>query len=116
MKQLGANAIRVYHVDATADHDACMSAFADAGIYLFVDLDSFKTYIRYVGLKPLASFVDGLTLSQDTGSSWDQTKSDSYRAVMDAFQGYDNTAGFFVGNEVLNVSELPPCRLNRELC
>lgn len=48
MKQLGANSIRVYHVDATVDHSACMKVFADAGIYLFVDFDSFKTYIRYV--------------------------------------------------------------------
>jgi 1,3-beta-glucanosyltransferase GAS1 len=48
MKQLGANTIRVYHVDATADHSGCMQAFADAGIYLIVDLDSFETYITLV--------------------------------------------------------------------
>jgi hypothetical protein len=48
MKQLGANTIRVYHVDATADHSGCMQAFADAGIYLVLDLDSFKTYIDLV--------------------------------------------------------------------
>ena len=48
MQQLGANAIRVYHVDATADHSGCMSAFAAVGIYLLVDCDSFKTYIRLV--------------------------------------------------------------------
>ncbi|OAP59315.1 hypothetical protein AYL99_06613 [Fonsecaea erecta] len=86
MQQLGANTIRVYHVDATADHSGCMNAFAAVGIYLFVDMDSFTTYIRY-----------------DTDSSWTTNKSASYRAVMDNFQQYDNTAGFFVGNEVLNV-------------
>jgi len=48
MKELGANAIRVYHVDALADHSGCMQAFADVGIYLFVDLDSFRTYIKLV--------------------------------------------------------------------
>lgn len=48
MQQLGANSIRVYHVDATADHSACMNTFASAGIYLWVDLDSFTTYIRLV--------------------------------------------------------------------
>jgi Glucanosyltransferase len=48
MKELGANAIRVYHVDPLADHTGCMRAFADAGIYLFVDMDSFKTYIKLV--------------------------------------------------------------------
>jgi len=86
MKQLGANSIRVYHVDADADHSGCMSTFADAGIYLWVDMDSMKTYITI-----------------DNQTSWTQQKSDSYRAVMDNFQQFDNTAGFFVGNEVLNV-------------
>jgi hypothetical protein len=45
MSTLGTNAIRVYHVDATEDHTDCMKAFADVGIYLFVDLDTFNTYI-----------------------------------------------------------------------
>lgn len=48
MSELGTNAIRVYHVDPTADHKGCMSAFADAGIYLFVDLDTFTTQIEQV--------------------------------------------------------------------
>ena len=45
MKSLGANAIRVYHVDTKKDHDKCMSLFADAGIYTLIDLDTFDTYI-----------------------------------------------------------------------
>lgn len=49
MKDLNANAIRVYHVDPTADHQGCMDAFAEAGIYLFVDLDDFPTQIEQVG-------------------------------------------------------------------
>ncbi|KAK5441491.1 hypothetical protein LTS15_011258 [Exophiala xenobiotica] len=85
MKQLGANSIRVYHVDPSADHSGCMNAFAQNNIYIWVDMDSFKTYIQFDGVP-----------------SWTQNKSDSYRAVMDNFQQYDNTAGFFVGNEVLN--------------
>ena len=48
MADLGANTIRVYHVDPTADHDGCMSAFADAGIYLFLDLDTFDTQFNQV--------------------------------------------------------------------
>jgi hypothetical protein len=50
MKTLGTNAIRVYHVDPTGDHSGCMAAFAAAGIYLFVDLDTFTTQIDPVGL------------------------------------------------------------------
>lgn len=56
MSQLGANAIRVYHVDPTGSHSGCMSAFADAGIYLFVDLDTFNTAIDPV-CYPLLSFL-----------------------------------------------------------
>ncbi|KAJ9664021.1 hypothetical protein H2198_000524 [Neophaeococcomyces mojaviensis] len=85
MHTLGANSIRVYHVNATADHSGCMNAFAQNGIYIWVDLDSFKTYIRL-----------------DDVPSWTQNKSDSYRAVMDNFAQFENTAGFFIGNEVLN--------------
>lgn len=48
MKELGANVIRVYHVDPMADHSGCMNAFADIGVYLFVDLDTNGTYIRWV--------------------------------------------------------------------
>ncbi len=48
MADLGANTIRVYHVDPTGNHDACMTAFANAGIYLFLDLDTFNTQFNQV--------------------------------------------------------------------
>jgi len=83
MAQLGANAIRVYHVDPKADHTGCMTAFAGAGIYALIDLDTFTTYIN------------------PTVASWNQTQFDAYAAVMDAFAQYTNTLGFFVGNEVI---------------
>jgi hypothetical protein len=50
MKSLGANTIRVYHVDSTADHSGCMSAFADAGIYALIDMDTLGTYITPVSV------------------------------------------------------------------
>lgn len=58
MKTLGANTIRVYHVDADADHDGCMAAFDDAGIYALVDMDTFSTYILPVSRRP-ASKMEG---------------------------------------------------------
>ena len=58
MQQLGANAIRVYHVNETADHSGCMNAFANVGIYVFPDLDSFHTYIRLVGFPNHQSETD----------------------------------------------------------
>jgi 1,3-beta-glucanosyltransferase GAS1 len=45
MQTLGTNSIRVYHVDASADHSGCMGVFAKAGIYVLVDLDTFSSYI-----------------------------------------------------------------------
>ena len=33
--------------------------------------------------------------------SWNQTSLSAFEAVLDEFQKYDNTAGVFVGNEVL---------------
>ncbi|KAI9823997.1 MAG: hypothetical protein M1819_001085 [Sarea resinae] len=85
MKTLGANTIRVYHVDPTQDHKACMSAFANNGIYLFVDLDTFDTAI-----------------SEDD-PAWNTTQLTAFEQVLDEFQKYDNTAGVLVGNEVLTV-------------
>jgi len=52
MKDLGANVIRVYHVDAKGDHSGCMAEFEKAGIYLIVDMDTFDTYILPVSLPP----------------------------------------------------------------
>ncbi|KAH8888343.1 hypothetical protein GQ53DRAFT_263570 [Thozetella sp. PMI_491] len=93
MKTLGANAIRVYHVDSKANHDGCMKEFANVGIYTLIDLDTFNTYI----------------LPNDPW--WNQTQHDAYAAVMDAFAHYDNTLGFFVGNEIIalnNQSQVAP--------
>ncbi|KAJ0124979.1 beta (1-3) glucanosyltransferase [Diaporthe amygdali] len=83
MRELGANSIRVYHVDASKDHSDCMSTLADAGIYLLVDLDTFDTYIL------------------PTSPWWNQTQYERFTEVIDEFQKYDNTLGFFVGNEVI---------------
>ncbi|KAI4229755.1 MAG: hypothetical protein LQ349_006356 [Xanthoria aureola] len=88
MQDLGANAIRVYHVDPAGDHRGCMAAFADAGIYLFVDLDDFPTQI------------------QPESPAWNQSQLAAFSTVMDEFQKYNNTALFFVGNEVLTTAEV----------
>ena len=57
MKELGANSIRVYHVDPQLDHGDCMQIFADAGIYLWVDLDTFHTYVKMVNFTPSPKYL-----------------------------------------------------------
>ena len=42
MAPIGTNSIRIYHVDPYADHDGCMAAFSDKGIYVWLDLDTFQ--------------------------------------------------------------------------
>lgn len=85
-KKLGINTIRVYTVDNTANHDACMSALADAGIYLALDVNT-----------PHYSLNRG-----NPGPSYNPTYLQSIFATIDAFQKYDNTLLFFSGNEVIN--------------
>ncbi|KAJ8125967.1 hypothetical protein O1611_g7672 [Lasiodiplodia mahajangana] len=83
MKTLGVNTIRVYHVDPDANHDGCMEVFANASIYAMIDMDTFTTYI----------------LPDDP--YWNETQLNAYAKVMDAFHGYDNLLGLFVGNEII---------------
>ncbi|KAL7812552.1 glycoside hydrolase family 72 protein [Trichoderma gracile] len=90
MAELGTNTIRVYHVDPDADHDGCMSAFDDAGIYVLADLDTFDTYI----------------IPQN--NYWNKTKFDRYAEVLDTFQKYDNLLGVFVGNENIATKDDSP--------
>lgn len=85
-KKLGINTIRVYTVDNTANHDTCMNALADAGIYLALDVNT-----------PKYSLNRG-----DPGTSYNPTYLQSIFSTIDAFAKYDNTLLFFSGNEVIN--------------
>lgn len=40
MQRLGVNAIRVYNVDPSLNHDECASIFNIAGIYMMLDVNS----------------------------------------------------------------------------
>jgi hypothetical protein len=85
-KALGLNTIRVYAVDNTADHDECMNALADAGIYLALDVNNPKYSINRANPAP----------------SYNKDYLQSVFATIDAFAKYDNTLLFFSGNEVIN--------------
>lgn len=78
------NTIRVYAIDPTKDHKDCMNALADAGIYVIADLS-----------EPSNSII-----RDDPG--WTTKIYDRYMSVVDELMKYDNTLGFFAGNEVSN--------------
>lgn len=86
---MGINTIRVYTVDNTASHDACMKTLADAGIYLVLDVNTPKYSLNRA----------------DPGPSYNDVYLQSIFATIDKFQGYDNTLAFFSGNEVINDPE-----------
>ncbi|ODQ77131.1 carbohydrate-binding module family 43 protein [Babjeviella inositovora NRRL Y-12698] len=84
LKDLGINTVRVYSINPMADHDTCMNAFGEAGIYVIADLS-----------EPSQS-VDR------KNPSWDFSLFHRYTSVVDSMHKYPNMLGFFAGNEVSN--------------
>ena len=89
MQQLGINTIRVYNLDPTVNHDDCASIFNAVGIYMIIDVNS-----------PLGgeSLVPGPQLK----GSYNSDYLEHIFAVVEAFKDYNNTLGFFGGNEDMN--------------
>jgi len=83
---LGLNTVRVYTVDNSANHDTCMKALEDAGIYLILDVNSPKYSLN----------------RDDPNPSYNSHYLQNIFATMDVFSQYDNTLAFFSGNEVIN--------------
>ncbi|KAK6439604.1 1 3-beta-glucanosyltransferase gel4 [Oleoguttula sp. CCFEE 5521] len=84
MKTLGVNAIRVYTVDGSQNHDACMRSFESQDIYVWVDLST-----------PLHA-IDRNT------PEWTLDLYTNWTATVDAFSKYDNLLFFSIGNEIIN--------------
>ncbi|RCK55568.1 1,3-beta-glucanosyltransferase PGA5 [Candida viswanathii] len=84
LKELGVNVIRVYQINPNANHDVCMNAFAEAGIYVLADLSEPYMSIR-----------------RDY-PHWDTELFTRYKEVIDCMHKYNNMLGFFAGNEVSN--------------
>lgn len=84
LSKLGTNTIRVYATDPTKDHSACMKIFDDAGIYVIADLSA-----------------PDISIERDS-PAWDTTLYARYTGVIDNLSKYENTLGFFAGNEVTN--------------
>lgn len=85
-KKLGVNVIRVYMTDNNKDHDDCMNALAEAGIYVVLDANNPAYSIN----------------RNDPHGSYNTPYLQSVFATIDAFAGYSNTMAFFSGNEVIH--------------
>ncbi|KAK3318147.1 Glucanosyltransferase-domain-containing protein [Apodospora peruviana] len=83
---LGINVVRVYSVDNSKDHKECMTALADADIYVALDANNPKYSINRA----------------DPAPSYNADYLQSVFAVIDEFIKYDNTMAFFSGNEVIH--------------
>lgn len=84
LEKLGVNTIRTYAIDPKADHSDCMSLLDKAGIYVVADMGD-----------------PSLSINRDS-PSWNVELFDRYKGVIDNLGKYDNTIGFFAGNEVTN--------------
>ncbi|KAI9431431.1 carbohydrate-binding module family 43 protein/Glycoside hydrolase family 72 protein [Lactarius indigo] len=84
LQQLGVNAIRVYSVNASLNHDSCMQGLSSAGIYTILDLTL-----------PVNGSIDR------NSPAWTTNLLDSYINTIDAFSKYDNVLAYNVGNEVV---------------
>ena len=85
-QQIGLNTVRIYTVDNSADHDDCMNALADAGIYVVLDVNTPKYSLS----------------RSDPSTSYNDVYLQNIFATVELFAKYPNTLAFFSGNEVVN--------------
>jgi hypothetical protein len=82
LTQLRTNVVRVYAINASLDHSACMDLLDAAGIYVLVDLSN-----------PSSAF------NRDD-PRWDLELYWTYTSAIESMQSYTNVLGFFAGKEV----------------
>lgn len=87
-QDLGINTIRIYSIDPDLDHDKCMSMLAVAGIYVILDVNSPLQNQHLNRYEPWTTY--------------NPVYLEHIFKIVEQFSHYNNTLGFFAGNEVVN--------------
>ncbi|TFY83134.1 hypothetical protein EWM64_g879 [Hericium alpestre] len=87
LQSLGVNTVRVYSVNNTLNHDSCMQALSNAGIYTIIDLTL-----------PVNGSIDRAS------PEWTTNLLDLYIGTINSFAKYDNVLAYNVGNEVVTAA------------
>ena len=84
LKDLHANVVRTYYIDTSKDHSSCTALFAQAGIYVMVDL-----------------MAPGYILNT-VNPVWNNVLFKQYTSVIDTMHNYTNLLGFILGDDVVS--------------
>ncbi|SMN22448.1 similar to Saccharomyces cerevisiae YOL132W GAS4 1,3-beta-glucanosyltransferase, involved with Gas2p in spore wall assembly [Maudiozyma saulgeensis] len=87
-QELGINTIRIYSINPDLDHSKCMTMLAMAGIYLMLDVNS-----------PLPNQHIN---RYEPWTTYNPIYLEHVFKVVQEFSQYNNTLGFFAGNEIIN--------------
>ncbi|GAV52839.1 hypothetical protein ZYGR_0AI01210 [Zygosaccharomyces rouxii] len=87
-QDLGINTIRIYSVNPDLNHDRCMSMLAVAGIYVILDVNS-----------PLQNQHIN---RYEPWKTYNPMYLEHIFKIVEQFSYYNNTLGFFAGNEIIN--------------
>ncbi|CCD26166.2 1,3-beta-glucanosyltransferase NDAI_0G03890 [Naumovozyma dairenensis CBS 421] len=87
-QDLGINTVRIYSINPDLNHDKCMTLLATAGIYLILDVNSPLENQHLNRYEPWTTY-NTIYLKH-------------VFSVIDEFLQYNNTLGFFAGNEIVN--------------
>ncbi|EJS41817.1 gas4p [Saccharomyces arboricola H-6] len=87
-QDLGINTVRIYSINPDLNHDACMTMLALAGIYLILDVNSPLQNQHLNRYEPWTTY--------------NEVYLEHVFKVVEQFSHYNNTLGFFAGNEIVN--------------
>lgn len=87
-QDLGINTVRIYSINPDLNHDKCMSMLAVAGIYVILDVNSPLQNQHLNRYEPWTTYNSAYL--------------EHIFKIIEQFGHYNNTLGFFAGNEVIN--------------